>query len=156
MPPNFFTGAACLACTQPIKTQTGRRRHDPFCLLVRKGSRPSLTRLFSFPSSLRQLRGLRRSRSWDRQCVEGAWNRSWNRRSGCEAAERHALGGYRGGSLSACALDVGALIFLLILHIIGADNCPPLHNLRIKRADYSGRLEERQGRECRVRSFTHP
>src|SRR5215211_439250 len=88
------------------------------------GRLPVPTRPFSFPSSLRQLRDLRRSRSWDRLCGEGASTRSWNRPSGCEPAEHHGRDGYRGGSWNVCALDVGALIFLLILHIVGTDGPP--------------------------------
>lgn len=71
------------------------------------------TRTFSFPSSLRQLHGLRKSRSWNRQCAEGAWNRSWNMQSGCAAPEHHVRGACRGGSWNVCALDVGAFDFLL-------------------------------------------
>ena len=50
----------------------------------------------------------------------------------------------------AAALRVFALwmwgheTFSFILHVIGADSRPPLHGLRMKRADYSGRIEERQ------------
>jgi hypothetical protein len=70
---------------------------------------------FSSLFSLRQLRGLRKIHNWGRQYAEGASSHSWNRQPGCEAAKHHALGAYRGGSLSVCALDVGALTFSLII-----------------------------------------
>jgi hypothetical protein len=70
---------------------------------------------FSSLSSLQQLRGLRKIHNSDRQYAEGASSRSWNRQPDCEAATHHGLDAYRGGSLSVCALDVGALTFSLII-----------------------------------------
>jgi hypothetical protein len=70
---------------------------------------------FSSLSSLQQLRGLRKIHNWDRQCVEGASNRSWSRQPGWLAAKHRVLGAYRGGFLNVCALDVGALTFSLIV-----------------------------------------
>src|SRR5215212_1845052 len=95
-----------------FKTQTSRVRHDPLAV---EGNRPGLTQPFSSLSSLQQLRGLRKIHNSHRQCGEGASNHSWNRQPGYEAAKHHALGAYRGGSLNACALDVGALTFSLIV-----------------------------------------
>ena len=74
---------------------------------------PSPTGPFSFLSLLRQFRGLRKIRSWNRPCAEAASNRSWNRWSDCGVARHRAPGDYCGGPLSVCVLDVGALDFLL-------------------------------------------
>ena len=94
---------------------TGREisygREDPS---TGSGRRLAPTLPFSFLSLFRQLRGLRKNRSWRRRCAAGAWTRSWSRLLGCAAATRRARGGYCGGSSSACALDVGALTFSLI------------------------------------------
>jgi hypothetical protein len=70
---------------------------------------------FSSLFSLQQLRGLRKIHNWDRLYAEGASSHSWNRQPGYEAAKHRGLGAYRGGSLSVCALDVGALTFSLII-----------------------------------------
>src|SRR5688500_16893160 len=53
----------------------------------------------------------------------------------------------------AAALRVFALwmwghsAYSFILHVVGVDGRPPLRDLRLKRADYSGRRKERQGRD---------
>ena len=59
-----------------------------------------------------------------------------------EAARHRARGAYCGGSSNVCALDVGALLFLL--NYVRAGSSRPYVFL-MKRADYSGRLKGRQG-----------
>lgn len=81
---------------------------------VVSGQMPRSTQTFSFLSLLQQPRGLRKIHNWDRRYVEGALSRSWSRRSDCEPARHRARGDCRGGSLSVCALDVGALTYSLI------------------------------------------
>jgi hypothetical protein len=98
---------------------------------------------FSSLFSLQQLRGLRKIHNWGRQYAEGASSHSWNRQPGCEAAKHRGLGAYRGGSLSVCALDVGALDFLLNDYGRAQKRLTPSFFLN-KLADYSGRIEGRQ------------
>jgi len=78
-----------------------------------RAERAAPTIPFSFLSLLRQLRGLRKIRSWNRPCAEDASNRSWSRQSGCGVARHRASGDCCGGPLSVCALVVGASDFLL-------------------------------------------
>jgi len=110
---------------------------------VESGQPPRPTQPFSFPSLFRQLHDLHRIHTWDRQCAEGALNRNWSRQSDYEAAGHRARGAYCGGSSSVCALDVGALIFLLN-YVRAGSSCP--YGFPIERADYSGRLQGRQGK----------
>ena len=107
------------------------------------GLNPIPIQPFSFPSSLRQLHGLRKSRSWNRRCGEGAWNRSSNMQSGYAAPEHHVRGACRGGSLNVCALDVGAFDFLLN-NFCTVGQLPIPTYFPIKRADYSGWSRVRQ------------
>lgn len=74
---------------------------------------PRPTGPFSFLSLLRQFRGLRKIRSWNRPCAEGASNRNWNMWSDCGVARHRGRGDYCGDPLSVCVLDVGASDFLL-------------------------------------------
>jgi hypothetical protein len=69
--------------------------------------------------------------------------------SGCAAAEHHVRGACRGGSLSVCALDVGAFDFLL--NNFGSDGAfPPLRFFQS-----SGRIIAGGGRcvKCEIEDF---
>jgi len=119
--------------------------------LRHSGRRLAPTMPVSSLSLFLRLRGLRKNRNWHKRCAAGASNRSSSRWLDCEAVTHHARGAYCGGSSSVYVLVVGAFDFLLIFTRCRGGQMSAPTDLQLKRADYSGWMKERQGRDWLLR-----
>ena len=120
-----------------VTTRLRIRREDPSIRRRHSGRRLAPTKLVSFLSLFRQLRGLRKNRNWRTRCAVDAWNRSSRRGLNCEEPGHHERAAYHGGSLSVCVLDVGAFDFLLIFLAqrrtlrLRSERVPHLHDFQL-------------------------